>query len=116
LITTAELCDAIVDALEDIKATDIQLLDVSKLTDITSAMIICTATSSRHLQAVANHLVSNLKEQGITPLKRQSRDDTQWLLVDYNDVIVHVMLAEAREFYALEKLWLDTDLPIAAEA
>jgi len=100
-----QLRDAAVIALEDAKAQDIKIMPVAGLTDIADYMILATGTSSRHVNAVADRLVEAMKRQGQRPLGVEGEDESEWILVDLGDVIVHVMQAEAREFYDLEKLW-----------
>lgn len=100
-----ELEKFVISNLEEMKAKDIVSLDVRKLTDITDAMIICSATSSRHAQSMADFLVSQCKAQNIPSLGMEGADFGEWILVDLVDVIVHIMLPSSREFYSLEKLW-----------
>lgn len=102
-----QLVKTAIESLEDMKATDIKVLDVSKLTSIADRMIICTARSSRHLEATANDLWEKVKQSGVVPLSISGSGLSGWVLVDLNSVIVHIMLPEARTFYSLEKLWSD---------
>lgn len=100
-----ELYDFIVDKLDDSKAQNIQVLDVVGKSTITDCMIVCSGTSSRHVNAIAEHLVMDAKEAKLNYLSMQGRDTGEWVLVDLGDVIVHVMQDETRDFYELEKLW-----------
>lgn len=100
-----EIRDAAVAALEDAKAQDIKVMQVTGLTDITDYMILATGTSSRHVKSVADKLVDAMKKLGQRPLGIEGTEDAEWVLIDVDDVIVHVMQAESREFYDLEKLW-----------
>lgn len=101
-----KLKDAIIEALENSKAQDIQTLDVRGLTDITDYMVITNGTSSRHTAALAKNLVDDLKKQGYRPLSEEGNaTDSDWYLVDYGDVVTHIMERGAREFYELEKFW-----------
>ncbi|MGS2743785.1 ribosome silencing factor [Vreelandella aquamarina] len=96
-----------IDALEELKARDITQLDVAKLTDVTDLMVIASGTSTRHVSALAQNLVEKAKEQGLQPRGVEGGDNADWVLVDLGDVIVHVMLPEARALYDLERLWAD---------
>jgi len=92
-----------VEALEDLKAQDITVVDVHDKTDVFDAMIIVTGTSDRHVKSLADHLVVETKKNDIDVLGVEA--DRAWVLVDLYDVIVHIMLEETRSFYSLEKLW-----------
>lgn len=96
-----------IDALEELKARDITQLDVAKLTDVTDLMVIASGTSTRHVSALAQNLVEKAKEQGLQPRGVEGGDNADWVLVDLGDVIVHVMLPDARALYDLERLWAD---------
>ena len=93
------------DALNELKAEDIQHLKVSELTDVADTLIICSGTSSRHVKSIAANLVSQAKKAGIPPLGIEGEDEGEWVLVDMGDIIVHILLPKARQFYDLEKLW-----------
>jgi ribosome-associated protein len=92
-------------ALEDIKGVNIRVIDVRGLTSITDRMVIASGTSSRHIRALAENVVLEAKQHGFDVLGVEGEDATGWILVDLADVVVHVMMPETREFYALEKLW-----------
>ena len=90
-------------ALEELKGKDIILIDTRDKSDVFDAMIIATGTSDRHVKSLADKLVVDAKQQGLDVLGVER--DKAWILIDLYDVIVHVMLEEAREFYSIEKLW-----------
>ncbi len=102
-------------ALEDMKARDVRVIDVRKLTTVTDYMIVATGTSDRHLRSIAGRLVERLTEAGRKPLGVEGEDSGEWVLVDFDDVIVHVMLGRVRDFYKLENLW-DMQAPTVESA
>lgn len=102
---TKQLKDLVVAALEEIKAKDIAVLDVHKLTSITDIMVVASGTSSRQVKALADNVVEKAKAVGCRPLTVEGEREGEWILVDLADVVVHVMLPSTRDFYQLEKLW-----------
>jgi ribosome-associated protein len=111
-----QLIDLVVEALEDVKAVDIRIVDVRGKTAITDIMVIASGTSDRHVKALADNVVIKAKEAGVKPLGVEGQDSRDWVLVDLNDVVVHVMLPQVRDFYNLEKLWLQEGQdPLGAE-
>lgn len=104
-LDTADLSALILSTLEDAKAVDITRIDVRKLTDITDQMIICHGTSDRHVAALARQLVNTLSSAGVSAASIEGDDVKEWILIDFNDVFVHIMKREAREYYDLESLW-----------
>jgi ribosome-associated protein len=92
-------------ALEDLKAVNIKVLDVRGLTDVADTMIVASGTSDRHVRAIAESVVAQSKAAGRRPMGTEGEPDGEWVLVDLQDVLVHVMLPRVREFYALEQLW-----------
>jgi ribosome-associated protein len=102
---TATLKALVMSALEDMKALDIKVLDVRGLTDVADTMVIASGTSDRHVRSVAQKLVERTKAAGLQPHGVEGQADSDWVLIDLNEMIVHVMLPRVREFYGLEKLW-----------
>jgi ribosome-associated protein len=92
-------------ALEDIKAQDITTIDVRGKTSITDFMVIASGTSSRHVKSLVDNVLEKVKEQGVRPLGSEGLDSGEWALLDLGDIVVHVMLPTARQFYDLERLW-----------
>lgn len=95
----------VIDALEDRKGVDIKVVDVRGKSNVTDIMVICTGTSNRQVRALADGVAVKAKENGVQPLGIEGDKNSEWVLVDLGDVVVHVMQAETREFYNLEKLW-----------
>ena len=95
----------VVAALEDMKAVNVKLLDVRGLTDITDTMIVASGTSDRHVRSIAERVIERAREAGRRPLGVEGTRDNEWVLVDLQDVLLHVMLPRVREFYAIEQLW-----------
>lgn len=100
-----QLKDLVVEALEEIKAKDIVVIDVHKLTAITDFMVIASGTSNRQVKALADNVVERARVAGCRPLSVEGEREGEWILVDLADVVVHVMLPTTRDFYQLEKLW-----------
>jgi ribosome-associated protein len=101
-------------ALEDMKAVNVKLLDVRGLTDITDAMIVASGTSDRHVRSIAERVIEKAREAGRRPLGVEGTRDNEWVLVDLQDVLLHVMLPRVREFYAIEQLWEPTAAVVRA--
>lgn len=105
-----ELEQEIRQLLDDAKASNIVSLDVAKISSIADYMVIATGTSARHVSAVADRLIDSLKKNGVRAWGAEGQDTGEWVLVDFGDVIVHIMQAETRDFYQLEKLWSGVDV------
>ena len=99
------LKEAVVHALEEAKATDINIIDVREQTTITDLMIVCTGRSSRHVNGVSGSLVTAMKKLKLDYIKTEGEQEGEWAIVDLADIVVHIMLPTAREFYQLEDLW-----------
>lgn len=102
---TSELLKKIEQKLEDAHATHIVTIDVRDQTTITDFMIIATGRSSRHVKAVAEQLMLDMKATKLPALHATGLDQGDWVLIDFGDFIVHVMQASIRDFYDLEGLW-----------
>jgi ribosome-associated protein len=102
---TKKLQAIIEDALDDLKAKDITVMDVKGISDVMDTMVIATGTSSRHVKSLASNVILDGKKTGHSAIGVEGMDEGEWVLVDYGDTVVHVMQAVTRDFYELEKLW-----------
>jgi len=108
-MNSAELTQLVIQTLEDNKARDITELDVTPLTNMIDAMVICSATSGRHAKALADKVLEATRKIDLKPLSVEGEDEGEWVLIDLHDIVVHIMQPETREFYNLEKLWTATE-------
>lgn len=97
--------DVAIDALEDAKGEDIKVLDVSGLTDITDFMIVATGTSERHIKTLSTRVLEHMHEAGWNHMGIEGEDARDWVLVDFVDIVVHIMREQTRKRYDLESLW-----------
>ncbi|WP_297324917.1 ribosome silencing factor [Nitrosomonas sp.] len=104
-MNSEELVTVIIDALEEIKAYDIDVIDVSKITSMFGSIIIASADSTRQTKSLANNVQEKVKAAGGKVYSVEGEQTGEWLLVDLGDVIVHIMLPVAREYYNLKALW-----------
>ena len=102
---TVELNHLITEALDDLKGKDITVMDVSDKTDVMDHLIICSGTSNRHVKSLAANVVDDAKKAGERPIGVEGLESGEWVLVDFGDTVLHVMLPATRIFYDLEKLW-----------
>lgn len=95
----------VIDALDDMKAQDVTVLNTESLTDEFDRVIIATATSNRQTRALANNVHEKVKDNGGDVLSTEGEDTGEWVLVDCGDIVVHIMQAPIRAYYNLEELW-----------
>ena len=110
----SNILNLVMAAINDRKGVDSLALPVAGLTDVTDHMVIASGTSNRHVRAIVDHLLQTVKANGFAVLGVEGRDRNDWVLVDLADVVVHVMRAETRAFYDLERLWETLDPPTDA--
>lgn len=104
-MNSEQLTTLVVDALDDVKAQDIVKLDVRDMTTVTDYMVVASGTSNRHVQALVENVANKASEAGHRPIGIEGESGGEWVLLDLQDTLVHVMLPKVREFYNLEKLW-----------
>jgi len=101
----------------DKKATDIVVLHVAKLTSIADYLVLASADSDRQTRAIADHVDGVLSQTGSNPLSIEGKTSSQWVLMDYGDVVVHIFRHDARQHYGLERLWADAKrIPVKEQA
>ena len=103
------LKNLVVAAMEDAKAQEVTVLDLQGKTSLCDFMVIASDTSQRHLNTIAERVSLKAKEAGYPPLGVEGERESEWILVDLADVVVHVMLPATRAFYNLEKLWSELE-------
>ena len=104
-ITIKKLLSLTFESLEDDKAIDIKAIDLKDRSSIADFMIIASGNSSRQVSSMANNLIKKFKDKGISTRKPEGITNSDWVLIDAYDIIVHLFRPEVREFYALEKMW-----------
>ena len=99
------LLELTLSTLDDMKANAVNNMNVTTLTNVSDYMIFSTGNSSRHIRSIADKIAENIKKEGYPILGIEGYEGSQWVLIDLGNIIVHIMLAETREFYKLEDLW-----------
>ena len=98
------------------KGTNIKILELKKLTPVSDYFVICSGDSTTQVKAIADNIETKLREKGIKPIGKEGFKQAHWVLIDYGDVVVHVFETETRDYYELEKFWLDAPrIPVNAE-
>jgi ribosome-associated protein len=104
-MTHKNLKQTLLAILDDMQAIDIKIIDVHQQTTITDDMIICSGRASRHVSAIASEVLEQMKAKGFKSLHNTGLEGGEWALIDFGDLILHVMLPEVRTYYDLESLW-----------
>jgi ribosome-associated protein len=115
-MTTQDLLVLVVDALEDIKAQNMQVFDTTALTNLFERVIICNGTSNRQTRALASHVREKVKESGGEVLGVEGEESGEWVLVDMGNIVVHIMQPMIRDYYRLEELWGATPVVMEKKA
>lgn len=110
-----DLARRIVELAEDKKAADILLLELAPITSLTDYFVICSGGSERQLDAIADGIISTLRDEKIKPIGREGTPASHWVLVDYGSVIVHIFTPPEREYYGLEKHWSEAKTILAVQ-
>jgi ribosome-associated protein len=100
-------CREVVAAAEERKAYDLKVLQLGEVTSFTDYFLICSGTSGRQVQAIADAVLQTMKDERIRPLQVEGYKNGRWILMDYGDFVVHIFDEETRSFYGLERLWSD---------
>jgi len=109
-MTSLEIAQEAVRALDSKKALELRLIGIREVSSLADYFVIATATSNTHAKALADEVEFRLSQQGIQPGHIEGRNGNTWILLDYDNVIVHVFLNKTRDFYDLERLWKDGQL------
>ena len=114
-MATDKLLNTVVESLDEGKGREVKKIDVREKSTFTDYMVIATGTSDRHVRSLAQRVIEDAKNASFRPLGVEGEDAGNWVLVDLGDVVLHVMTAQTRLFYQLEKLWeTDDELPVAS--
>ena len=104
-MTEKDLCEAVCKAASDKKARDIVKMEMRELMSSTDYFVVCSAPTATQVRAIADNIEEKLGEAGVDFLHKEGYREGEWILLDYGDVVVHIFKQEAREYYALERLW-----------
>lgn len=99
--------DKVVEILNDKKATDVDVIDISGVTILADYFVVCSGTSTTHIKALSDELEEKMEQLGHRHLHKEGYNSARWILLDYGDVVVHIFHEEDRHFYNLERLWSD---------
>jgi ribosome-associated protein len=111
-----QLTQVVIEALDDMKAQNIHVIDVRDKTSVTDVMVVSSGTSARQVRSQAERVVEKSKENGVMPIGVEGETEGEWVLVDLGDVVVHIMQPTIRDFYHLEKLWATDEVNVDADS
>jgi len=100
-----ELKDLVINAVEDLKAFDINLVNVQGRSSVTDVLLFASGRSDRQVKSIANNVIAEVKKVGIQPLGVEGLNTGDWVLVDLGDLVLHVMLPQVRDYYGIERMW-----------
>lgn len=100
-----KLADAVVRSAQDMKAENITVIDLAGRNSVCDWFVVCEGDNIVHTRAIAGGIIADMKEKGLSPFHSEGEQDGRWVLIDFSDVIVHVMLPQMRSYYGLEELW-----------
>ena len=109
-MTEQEKCRVIQAAADEKKARDIVLMDMVGLMSTNDYFIICSANTATQVRAIADNIEEKMEEAGVNFLHKEGYREGEWVLLDYGDTVAHIFQQDAREYYALERLWGDAKL------
>ncbi len=109
MLAPKEIAYAVTKALDEKKGMDIKLLKIDRVSSLADYFLICTGTSNTHVKTLCDYAEYTLEQLGETMLGREGHRGNSWELLDYGTIVIHVFTTEAREFYALERLWADAE-------
>lgn len=102
------------DAMEELKAVDVQVLHVTDQTTVTDYMVVCSGTSNIHIRAIVDRVIERMKEHDVKGVRREGYNEARWVLLDFGDVVAHVFDPEDRQFYGLEEFWKKSEPLVVA--
>jgi ribosome-associated protein len=108
ILDTEEKLKIVLDAIEDKKAEDVKVVDLTGLTLIADYFIICSGTSNTHIRSIVDGIIEKMKDQGVKDKRTEGYSQARWVLLDYGDIVIHVFAPEEREYYDIESLWKKT--------
>ena len=116
MLNSRDLAKRICKELSSKKAEDIVFIDVTKSSNFTDYLVICTAKNQVHAKVLSDHILEELRKEGIKPFGVEGERTAEWILVDLIDVVLHIFCKEAREYYRIEEIWFDAPQETYEEA